>query len=56
MPIFGGHIGGSELVINPMHGTPVMHGSGNEFAIIGDEDFKFLPHLVLNSMMPGDEG
>jgi hypothetical protein len=39
-------------MINSMQGSPVLHGFGNEFAIVADKDFKTVPGLVFDSAMP----
>jgi len=37
--VLGRHIGGCALVIDAVSGAPVVHGIGNQFAIISDENF-----------------
>jgi len=36
-------------MIDSMQGSPVLHGFGNEFAIVTDEYFKAVSRLVFNS-------
>ena len=37
------------LMIDSMQGSPVLHGFGNEFAIVADEYFKVVSRLVFNN-------
>jgi hypothetical protein len=51
-PIMGRHIGGSFLMFNPIHGTPILHRFRNQFAIVTYENFKAVICLVYHSVMP----
>jgi len=50
--ILGRRIGGGGLMVDSMHGTPIMHRFGNQLAIVAHEYFEAMISLIHNRPMP----
>jgi hypothetical protein len=56
VPILGGSMWGSELVVDTVFGAPVLHGFGKQFTIVGDKNLKTLSRKVFHFQLPLLEG